>query len=118
MTRSITPKSLKTSFLYSLLSIVFIFGFAEAMMMMLLEMLSNLGIVLIPIQSTLIDVAGLTLISILPTWWLILRPWAVKFKLQHDTNIARLNENQQQIIFTRKEFTCVRNGLYISDPNL
>lgn len=95
MTRSITPKSLKTSFLYSLLSIVFIFGFAEAMMMMLLEMFSNLGIVLIPIESTLIDVVGLTLISILPTWWLILRPWAVKFKLQHDTNIARLNENQQ-----------------------
>ncbi len=95
MPRSITPKSLKTSFLYSLLSIVFIFGFAEAMMMMLLEMFSNLGIVLTPIQSTLIDVAGLTLISILPTWWLILRPWAVKFKLQHDTNIARLNENQQ-----------------------
>jgi len=74
---------------------VFIFGLAEAVMMTLIEVFLSLGIVLTPIQSTLIDVVGLTFISILPTWWLILRPWAIRFKLQHETYIAQLNKNQQ-----------------------
>ena len=95
MSQSIVSKFPKPSFLYSLFCVVLIFGLAEGLMMQFIDWLLRLGIVLTPILATVIDVVGLTFISIVPVWWLIMRPWSIKFKLQHDTNNTQLNENQQ-----------------------
>ncbi len=88
-------KPRKNSFLSSLSSIAIIVTLIDVLIMNLTDALPTWGIILTPNQDTLAKVAGLVLPSTLLIWWLILRPLAIKVKLQNDANHSQLNENQQ-----------------------
>ncbi|WP_031431561.1 response regulator [Methylomicrobium agile] len=88
-------KSLKRSFLYSLISIGIVLVLAEALVILLLEALPAWGIGLTPLQENAARLVLLFVLSAPLTWVLALRPLAGKIDRQQAGHMNRINENQQ-----------------------
>ncbi len=95
MNRSLPSKSLRHSFILSLLIISTVIAIAEGLIMLLLDALPQWGITLTPLQGTIADTTLLSVIAAPLIWLLSLRPLASKISEQQAHNARQIQENQQ-----------------------
>jgi PAS domain S-box-containing protein len=95
MTLLSIPKSIRSSFLTSLLITTVVVALSQASVIFSLEALPDWGMALTPLQAIIANIILFSASATFLVWFLTLRPLAIKISQQQTAHINQINENLQ-----------------------